>query len=229
MAGWVFAIVSPENLVRILLCAIPAYRHSLVPRRAVTTQPELSGFAEAMRWANHFIPRGARLRILFYSKHATSVTIGTAHARRHISSAHTCNKLSVRLKCNFHVPAHHAHGHAGNTGNECADAAASLGMKGFVSENNVPVFRPECDIFVQRLFEVLHCLTQIAEVLHSMVVQSQPGYFLSYSAYYLVCLSDALLIHLLRSISFCASIVLDLFLTVAVSQKHFLQYPSCDG
>ena len=174
MAGWVFAIVSPENLVRILLCAISAYRHSLVPRRAVTTQPELSGFAEAMRWANHFIPRGARLRILFYSKHATSVTIGTAHARRHISSAHTCNKLSVRLKCNFHVPAHHAHGHAGNTGNECADAAASLGMKGFVSENNVPVFRPECDIFVQRLFEVLHRLTQIAEVLHSMVVQSQP-------------------------------------------------------
>ena len=88
---------------------------------------------------------------------------------------HTCNKLSVRLKCNFHVSAHHARGHAGNTGNECPDAAASLDMKGFVSENNVPVFWPERDIFVQRLFEVHHCLTQIAEVLHSLVVQSQPG------------------------------------------------------
>ena len=85
------------------------------------------------------------------------------------------------MKCNFHVSAHHAYGHAGNTSNKCADAAASLGMKGFVSENDVPVFKPERDLFVQRLFEVRHCLTYIAEILHSMVVQSHPVYFLSSS------------------------------------------------
>ena len=64
-------------------------------------------------------------------------------------------------------------------------------MKGFVSQNNVPVFWPERDIFVQRLFEVRHCLTQIAEVLRSMVVQSHPEYFLSSSTEFWVCLSDA--------------------------------------
>ena len=48
-------------------------------------------------------------------------------------------------------------------------------MRGFVSEKNVPVFWPERGLFAQRLYDVPHCLTQIAEVLHSMVVQSQLG------------------------------------------------------
>ena len=162
MAGWSAAIVSPENLVRIICGPVVCDLRILAFLGATSCRnstAELSGFAEALRWANSFIPRGVRLRILFDSKHAASVTVGTAHARRNISSAHTSNKLSVRLKCNFHVSAHHAHGHGGNTGNEFADAAASLGMKGCVSENNVPVFWLERDIFVQRLFEVLHCLT----------------------------------------------------------------------
>ena len=48
--------------------------------------------------------------------------------------------LLLRLKCNSHVSAHHVFCHAGNAGNECADVAASLGMRGFISENNVPIF-----------------------------------------------------------------------------------------
>ena len=95
------------------------------------------------------------------------------HAKKNIYLAHTCNELLLRLKCKFHVSAHHVYGHAGNTGNECADAAASLGMRGFVFKNNVPVFWPERGLVVQRLFDVSHCLTQNAEVLESMVVESQ--------------------------------------------------------
>ena len=159
----------------VLSCSIPVHRHSLVPSFAVPTQPSSLVSLRLLVGANSYIPRGARLRILFDSKNAVRVTIGTAHAKKNISLARTCNELLLRLKCNFHVSAHDVYGHAGNTDNECADAAASFGMRGFVSDNNVPVFWPERGLFVQRLFEVLHCLTQIAEVLHSMVVQSQPG------------------------------------------------------
>ena len=54
--------------------------------------------------------------------------------------------------------------HARNVGNECADSAASLFMRGFVSDSNVPSFLPERRFCVQHLFEIPHCLTQIAEV-----------------------------------------------------------------
>ena len=60
------------------------------------------------------------------------VTLGVAHAERNIGLARRCNELQLR----------HVFGHAGNAGNECADGAASLGMRGFISENNVPDFGP---------------------------------------------------------------------------------------
>ena len=36
----------------------------------------------------------------------------------------------------FQMSAHHVFSHAGNAGNECADGAPSLGMRGFISKNN---------------------------------------------------------------------------------------------
>ena len=48
-------------------------------------------------------------------------------------------------------------------------------MRSFISENNVPVFWPEKGFYVQRLFEIPHRLTEHAEVLHSITVQSHPG------------------------------------------------------
>ena len=124
-------------------------------------------------WLIFLIPRGARVRILYHSKHAVRVTIGVAHAKKNIALARTCNELLLRLKCNFHVPAHLVVGHAGIAGNECADTATSLGMRRFISENNVPNFWSERCLFVQRLFEVPLCLTQIAERLHTFLVQLQ--------------------------------------------------------
>ena len=129
MAGRGVAIVSPTNLVRIIcglvVCdlRLPAF---LGATSCSNITAELSGIAEAIRWANSYIFRRARLRILVGSKHAARVTIGTAHAEKIISFARTCNELLLRLKCNFHVSAHHVYGHAGNMGNDCADAAASL-------------------------------------------------------------------------------------------------------
>ena len=56
------------------LSALPRARHS------VTTPQNSLVFAEALGWVNFFILRGGRVRILFDSKHAASVTLGIAHA-----------------------------------------------------------------------------------------------------------------------------------------------------
>ena len=45
-----------------------------------------------------------------------------------------CNELVLRSKGRSHITVHRVFSHAGNAENECADIAASLGMKGFVSE-----------------------------------------------------------------------------------------------
>ena len=69
MAGWGVAVGSRENVVRIL-CG-PVVRDSRPPaflgaKSCSNNTAELTGFAEAIRWANSLIHRGARLRILFW-------------------------------------------------------------------------------------------------------------------------------------------------------------------
>ena len=106
LGGWGVAIVSNENFVRAIcgpvVCdpRLPAF---LGATSCSNNTAELSGLAEAIRWAISFIHRGARLRILFDSKHAARVTIAVAHAKRNIALARTCDELLLRLKCNFHA------------------------------------------------------------------------------------------------------------------------------
>ena len=86
MAGWGVAIVSPENLVRIICGPVVCDLRTLAFLGATSCSNNtaaLSGFAEAMLWANSFVPRGVRLRILFDSKHAASVTIYCPRWKEH--------------------------------------------------------------------------------------------------------------------------------------------------
>ena len=102
MAGWGVAIVSPEKFVRIICGPVVCDPRLLAFHGATSCSnntAELTGFAEATRWASSFIPRGARLRILLDSKHAARVNIGVAHAKRNIAPARICNELLLRLKC----------------------------------------------------------------------------------------------------------------------------------
>ena len=89
---------------------------------------ELSGFAEDI-----FL-----VGFLFSSRcsptpNAARVTLVAVHAEKNISLDRT-SYILFRWKCKFHISAHLFYGHAGKTGNECVDAAAVLGMRGFVSE-----------------------------------------------------------------------------------------------
>ena len=96
MAGWGVAIDSPENFVRTICGPVvcdPRLPSFLGATSCSNNTAELTGFAEAVRWANSFILRGARLRILFDSKHAARVTVGVAHVKRNIALARTCKEL----------------------------------------------------------------------------------------------------------------------------------------
>ena len=65
------------------------------------------------------------------------VSLGVARVWRIIALVRICNELLFQLKCNIHVSAHDC-GHGGDAGDECVDTDASLGMRGLISENNVP-------------------------------------------------------------------------------------------
>ena len=56
---------------------------------------------------------------------------------------------------------------------ESADAAASLSMRGLISESNVPSFRLDRELSVKRFAESPHCLTPFAARLHTFLVQIQ--------------------------------------------------------
>ena len=96
-----------------------------------------------------------------------------AHARKNITLANRCNDLVLRSKGTFHITVHHVFGHAGNAGNECADCAASFGLRGHVSRDNIPSLWPDRRLLIHPLLSVLHCLSRVAEVLHRLVVELQ--------------------------------------------------------
>ena len=130
---------------------------------------ELTGFAEALRWIMFFIPRGERVRILYDSKRAARVALGFIHAVRNIALVHNCNELVSRSKCNFRISVDHVFRPAGKARNGCADIAASLGMRGFISESNVLSCWPTRHFHVQRLLKGFLLPFWVAEVLHSIV------------------------------------------------------------
>ena len=131
---------SPEQLRPEATGSPTPQKMSMVLHHAATTP------RNSLVWlkrTSSFIPRGERVRFFFVSKFAAPVTLGVAHARRNFASARKCNELLMRSKLLFLVSFHHVFSHAGNAGNECADSAASLGMRGLVSVSNVPSFWPE--------------------------------------------------------------------------------------
>ena len=89
------------------------------------------------------------------------MTLGVARARKNIASARKCNELSMRSRHRFRISFHHVFSHAGNAGNVCSDSAASLGLRGLVSDTNVQNFLAGKAVLCAGLFfDIPHRLTQ---------------------------------------------------------------------
>ena len=76
-------------------------------------------------------------------------------------------------RANSTLAVHHVCGPAGNAGNECADCAASMGLRGFVSHDNIPSPGPDSRLLLHPLSSVPHCLSRVAEVPHGLVVEME--------------------------------------------------------
>ena len=83
--------------------AIPGIRRFEEPHRAATPLRNSLLVPKLFRWANFFIPRGKRVRILYDSKHAARVTFGVTHGQRNIALAQKCNELVLRTKGRLHI------------------------------------------------------------------------------------------------------------------------------
>ena len=113
------------------------------------------------------------MRVLYDSKSAARVALGFTHARRNIALLHNCNELVSRSKCNFRISVHHVFRPAGKARNGCADIAASLGMRGFISESNVLSCWPTRHFHVQRLLRVSCCLSGSPRSCTVLLLESQ--------------------------------------------------------
>ena len=132
---------------------------------------KLTGLAEALGWINFFIPRGERARIFYDSKPVLHFLLLMLHGT--LPWPTNATSSCCGRNANFHISVHHVFSNAGNAATNCADTAASVGMRGFVSWRNVASFWPTRLFHVQRLLNVPHCLSCVAEILHTFLVQSQ--------------------------------------------------------
>ena len=88
MASWSVAVLSPESFVRVVCGPVvcePRLLAFLGATSCSNNTAELTGLADAQRYASSFIPRGARLRMLSDSKHAARVTRGVTRAKKNIA------------------------------------------------------------------------------------------------------------------------------------------------
>ena len=99
---------------------------------------EVTAMIEALSFLG---PHGPAARdveecILYDSKHAVGVSLGTIQARTHVQLALACQRsmLCAQHRLRFTVQ----HGHTGDLGNECADHAAALGSLGLIPSRYHP-------------------------------------------------------------------------------------------
>ena len=124
-------------------CNVPSFwptRHLLKATSWSSSTAELTALAEALD--------GSKFLTLVVNGYISSLTPSTLRGSPSVSRmlrgmlpwpTHVMTHV-LRSKGRFHISVHHVFSLAGNARNECADVAASPGLKGFISENNVPLF-----------------------------------------------------------------------------------------
>ena len=115
---------------------------------------------------------------LYDSKHAAGVVLGVAHARRIIALANDCYDLVLRSKGNFRLLfiMCNVFGHADNAGNALTVLLPWVQQASFLKTASCPAC-PTDWLFPHPLLSVPQCLSRVAEVLHSLVVEMQLAQF----------------------------------------------------
>ena len=72
------------------------------------------------------VARDSHSCIFYYSKHATSICLGTIQSRANVSLGLTCQRLQLEIQLRLRFTLQHIYSHAQNLGNEYADHAAAL-------------------------------------------------------------------------------------------------------
>ena len=97
--------------------------------------------------------------------------LGVAPAGRNICLGQQMYRpFFFRSKGKFYVTVHRVFG---NIGNGCADCAASQGLRGLVSQDNLSTFWSDRRLLIDPLLSVPHCLSHVPEVLHNLVIELQ--------------------------------------------------------
>ena len=155
LAGWGIAAVSRDNFVRILCGPVtcdPRHPPVLGATSHSSNTAELTSFDEALRftrsgcrfcWKEHC--HGQQMQCLYFAFQG---------------------RIPHLLFTMFVVP-------LAMLGTNALIALPLWVLRGFVSHDNIPSLGPDSRLLLHPLFSVPHCLSRVAEVLHSLVVETQ--------------------------------------------------------
>ena len=172
-AGWGTTAVSADNCVRILCGPVtcdPGHL-AILGASCSNNTTELSGFAVTLRRTDSFIRCVERVRILYDSKHAARVALGVLHARKNNALAHICNDLFASQKAGSKLLFTMSLATQAMLGTNAKIVRPLLGLRGLVSQDNLPSFWPDRRLLIHSLLSVPHCFSCVSEVLHNLVVE----------------------------------------------------------
>ena len=128
---------------------------------------EMSAIVEALSFSGPHgrVARDACSCVVYDSKHAAGVCLGTTHARSHVQLGLSCQQLLLKVQRRLRSTLQPVYSHAGNLGNECADHAAALGAFGLLSNHNLSTRRARHSFDSVSCFATCHnlgdCLAKV--------------------------------------------------------------------
>ena len=128
---------------------------------------ELSNIVEALSFLGRHgsVARVSHSCIVYDSKHAASICLGTVESRANVHLGLTCQRLLLQIHLTSRFTVQRIYSHAQNLGNECADHAAALGIFGLVSNHNVCTRWTHPSFDSKSLFATFHNLGDVLQIL----------------------------------------------------------------
>ena len=138
LVGWGAVARSPHGMINVMFGPVVTTEAHLAyvgARSHSNNTAEMSAIVEALSFLGPLGPvaHDACSCVLYDSKRAAGVCLGTIHARTHVQFGLSCQQLLLKVQLRLRFTMQHVNRHAENVGNECADHGAALGAFGLVS------------------------------------------------------------------------------------------------